>query len=91
MERKHVDIRVSGKVQGVAFRASTAQKAKALDLSGFVRNENDGSVYIEAEGDPGNLDELVEWCKKGPPAAIVKSCDVREASLKHYKDFSIQR
>ena len=90
MERKHLDIRVAGRVQGVGFRASAAQKARLLALTGFVRNERDGSVYIEAEGEPEVLDEFVAWCKLGPPAAVVKSCDVQETSMKHYPDFSIQ-
>lgn len=91
MDKKHLVIRVTGKVQGVAFRASAAQKARMLALTGFVRNEPDGSVYIEVEGDPEVLNEFVAWCNLGPPAAVVKSCDVHETNMRHYVEFSIQR
>jgi acylphosphatase len=49
--KKHFNIRISGRVQGVFFRASTKAKAEELGISGFVQNEPDGSVYIEAEGE----------------------------------------
>ena len=51
---KHFDITVQGKVQGVWFRDSTMKEAKRLGINGFVRNEPDGSVYVEAEGAPTN-------------------------------------
>jgi acylphosphatase len=62
---------VSGRVQGVAFRASTAQAARRLGLRGWVRNLPDGRVEIEAEGDRAALEALVAWCRRGPPAARV--------------------
>ncbi len=82
---------VRGKVQGVYYRASTAEKANELGLKGFVRNERDGSVYIEAEGPEHTLDELVSWCKHGPPAARVDDCMVSEGPVKDFSDFKIQR
>lgn len=89
--RKHYSIRVSGKVQGVYFRASTEAKARELGISGFVRNERDGSVYIEAEGAPEILERFVTWCHQGPERAQVKSCNVEEGSLKNFTGFSIER
>ena len=88
---KHVTINVTGKVQGVFFRASTLDQAKALGLNGFVRNEHDGSVYIEAEGSVEHLDKFIAWCKQGPPSAHVDQCIVKEDKLRHFHDFSIQR
>lgn len=90
MTKKHFDIRVSGRVQGVFFRASAADRAKSLRLTGFVRNERDSSVYIEAEGEENDLGKFVEWCKEGPPAAVVQSCEVSETPMKYYSEFSIQ-
>ena len=88
---KHYSIRVGGRVQGVFFRASTADKARSLGLKGFVRNERDGSVYIEAEGPERNVLELIEWAKVGPPHASVAFCKVTEGEVRHFSTFEIQR
>ncbi|HET8522289.1 MAG TPA: acylphosphatase [Thermomicrobiales bacterium] len=69
--KQRLRIRVFGRVQGVFFRASTRREAHHLGLAGFARNEPDGSVLIEAEGDAEALARLVEWCQDGPPAAEV--------------------
>jgi len=84
-------IRVTGKVQGVFYRASTADEANRLGLRGFVRNEPDGSVYLEAEGDEQKLNELVNWCKRGPSRAVVSAVEVNEQSLKNYNSFEVRR
>lgn len=89
--KKHFTITVSGLVQGVFFRASTKRKADSLNITGFVRNEPDGRVYIEAEGVEDNLEEFVQWCHHGPPHARVESCDVREAGVSGYTAFDILR
>ena len=59
---KHFIITVYGKVQGVSFRAATKAIADQLSIKGFVRNQADGSVYIEAEGDQFSINYLVDWC-----------------------------
>ena len=64
---------VSGKVQGVGYRMSCCSRAKDLGLSGWVRNLPDGSVELEAEGNPQDLTELRIWCEKGPAQAVVNS------------------
>lgn len=89
--RKHYSIRVSGKVQGVYFRASTEAKARELGINGFVRNERDGSVYIEAEGEAETLERFIAWCHKGPERAQVTSCKAEEGVLKAYTGFRIDR
>lgn len=76
---KHYKIRVHGRVQGVFFRASTQEKAHEVGVKGYVKNEPDGTVYIEAEGPPESLDRFVEWCHEGPPAAKVDKVDKEEA------------
>ena len=69
-------VRVSGRVQGVYFRASTVECAKRLVLRGFARNEPDGSVLVLAAGAQAALDELVAWLHSGPPLARVTSVEV---------------
>lgn len=85
----HFDITIQGKVQGVWFRDLTLKEAKQLGINGFVRNEPDGSVYIEAEGEPDKLDEFVKWCHSGPERAVVANVDVSEGDLKHFNEFII--
>jgi len=62
---------VSGRVQGVSYRACTADEASGLGLVGWVRNLPDGSVELEAEGAPDAVAALLSWCAKGPPMARV--------------------
>lgn len=88
---KHCNIHVNGKVQGVFFRASTKQKADELGVRGFVRNERDGSVYIEAEADKTTIDEFITWCRKGPAHAVVIEIEINEAPLQNFTTFEIQR
>lgn len=71
MERLH--LLISGRVQGVFFRAHTQEVASRLELKGWVRNTMDGSVEVLAEGDSDKLQKLLNWCKKGPSMAFVKS------------------
>lgn len=91
MGKKHFAIRITGKVQGVYYRASAAEEARRLQLTGFVRNEPDGSVYLEAEGEEEALQQLVAWCRKGPPRARVEQVVVNEGELKHFVSFEIRR
>ncbi|WP_206859852.1 acylphosphatase [Lysobacter changpingensis] len=62
---------VSGKVQGVFFRASTRDRAQALGLRGFAKNLADGRVEVLAAGDDAAIDELAAWLREGPPMARV--------------------
>lgn len=86
---KHISIKVTGKVQGVFFRASTRDVARKLGLKGFVRNEPDGGVYIEAEGDETTLTEFTEWCRQGPRLAQVDHVDIKEGAGEGFRDFVI--
>ena len=90
MEKKHVNIRVSGRVQGVFFRASTQGEARRLGINGFVRNEFDGSVYIEAEGLEPQVDQFIQWCRLGPPHAAVKTIRVRDGDLESFEEFRVR-
>lgn len=62
---------ISGRVQGVSYRASTVDEARRLGLIGWVMNRRDGSVELEAEGPPEQIAALLAWCAHGPPAARV--------------------
>ena len=84
-------IRVSGKVQGVFYRASAKNEADKLGVRGIVRNEPDGSVYIEAEGNESELSNFIAWCKKGPPRSQVLTFVMEGAPLIGYVGFSIIR
>ena len=90
MENKRVHLIIQGKVQGVFFRASTREKALELGLKGFVRNMEDGSVEIIAEGNAVNLQELIKWCSIGPDRAIVESVEsCWHSYLAEYETFTI--
>ncbi len=67
---------VRGRVQGVWFRASTAERAKALGLRGVAENRPDGSVMVHAAGAPAALDALIAWLHEGPPTARVDAVEV---------------
>ena len=62
---------MTGRVQGVAYRASTVEQARVHGLTGWVRNLPDGAVELEAQGDEGRISALLAWCAHGPPAARV--------------------
>ena len=88
---KHISIIVSGKVQGVFFRAFTKEKADELEITGFARNEPGGQVYIEAEGEEEFLNTFVSWCRQGPRLANVTGLIINEGELKNFREFLIAR
>lgn len=88
---KRLIIHVSGRVQGVFFRASVKTMADRLGISGIVRNENNGDVYLEAEGNRLALREFEDWCKKGPPNAQVLKFVIEETEPVGYVGFRIVR
>lgn len=83
-------ITVKGKVQGVFYRASAIEKAKTLDVKGYVMNLPHGDVYIEAEGDSQKLQELVDWCKQGPARSKVEEVIIEESEPCNYKNFEVR-
>ena len=88
---KHLNIRVYGSVQGVFYRATAMEAAMFLDIKGFARNEKDETVYLEAEGGEDKLAAFVEWCKVGPPRAIVERVITEEGEIKNFSKFEISR
>jgi len=67
---------VRGRVQGVGFRANAASEARRLGLTGWVRNQLDGSVEAEAEGPAGAVEKYLAWLRRGPPLSHVTGVDV---------------
>jgi acylphosphatase len=88
MPRLHVIVR--GQVQGVFFRVSASREAKQLNLTGWVRNRQDGGVEICAEGAAEQLAALKRWCAEGPPGAFVSELEeIREEATGEYRSFEI--
>ena len=88
--KEAVIIVVYGKVQGVGFRYFTSQKAEEFNISGFVKNKPNGSVYIEAEGEGTELLTFLEWIKKGPQWAHVLKVDHQFIPHINYDKFIIK-
>jgi acylphosphatase len=88
---KHLNIYVYGRVQGVFYRATAMETANTLGVKGFARNEEDGSVYIEAEGEDDILKKFIDWCYKGPVRASVERVLTEQSDMKNYSNFVVQR
>ena len=84
-----VSIIVEGLVQGVYYRQSTKAKATEAGITGEVKNKKDGSVHIIATGSEDQLQQLIEWCRKGPDMAIVTNVKVEKIPLKTFSEFNI--
>ncbi|MFA0961430.1 acylphosphatase [Roseivirga sp. BDSF3-8] len=89
-EGKHLSIYITGRVQGVFYRKSTLEKARELGIKGWVKNLENGSVQIEAEGDHDKLESLVEWAKQGPDNAEVLQVKANESEWEGYENFEIR-
>jgi acylphosphatase len=84
-----VHVEVSGRVQGVFYRATCAERARELGLGGWVRNGSHGGVEAEFEGDDKDVEAIVEWCRIGPPMARVDSVQVREEPPSGERQFRV--
>ena len=91
MAEQCVFFRVSGQVQGVFYRASTQQRARALGLTGWVRNTEDGNVELLACGTSAQLEILERWLWQGPSAACVTQVSRATQTLQGYSDFVVRR
>ena len=83
-------ILIQGRVQNVGFRYFTFKTARMLKLSGFVRNEMDGSVYIEVEGNESNVNEFIKEVRKGPSWARVDQVDVNICPVQNFSEFYVK-
>lgn len=82
---------ISGRVQGVGFRAATRRRARQLGLTGWVKNEPDGTVKVVAEGPEEKLDQLKNWLEEGTPLAAVTDLEVQSGELEKFAEFQIIR
>jgi protein-L-isoaspartate(D-aspartate) O-methyltransferase len=80
VDMKAVDVRVHGTVQGVFYRRSAQAEARRLGLAGWVKNLSDGSVALHLQGDPARVEQMLSWCRVGPPGSEVSRADVQESS-----------
>jgi acylphosphatase len=88
---KRVHVIISGRVQGVCFRAYTQDTARALNLTGWVRNLRNGDVEAVFEGKEDDVDRMVAWCRHGPRLAEVASVIVtEEQSTREFDQFSVR-
>jgi len=86
-----VRIHVSGRVQGVFYRSNTRRRALGLGLKGWVRNLPDGRVEAVVEGEEDQVDRLIQWCRRGPPSAVVTGLDVKpETPTGEFKTFWVR-
>lgn len=91
MTRKAVRALVSGNVQQVGYRQTCRGKARSLGLVGWVRNLRDGRVEFFAQGDPGNVDRLIDWAWAGPSGARVTGVESDNVAIDaNLTDFFIQ-
>lgn len=88
---KCIRFKVSGRVQGVYYRASAAEKATSLELAGWVRNRNDGGVEGVACGNSAALKSLISWLNKGPPNAEVRNVEIEAIKMiETFQSFEIR-
>jgi acylphosphatase len=85
--KQSVILTLHGRVQGVGFRYFVKQKADVFGIEGFVKNEPDGTVHVEAEAEPEQLEHFIIACKQGPPHAWVKKAELQYCSVQHFTGF----
>ena len=83
-------LKISGRVQNVSFRYYTRKKAQEFGISGYVKNELDGSVYVEAEGEEESLDLFILWCQKGPSWARVDEVKIQTSKVQGFDGFLVR-
>ncbi|WP_256390962.1 acylphosphatase [Natronoarchaeum rubrum] len=90
-ERTRAHVFVSGRVQGVFYRANTRENARERGVDGWVKNLEDGRVEAVFEGPEDAVEEMVEWCHTGSPAADVEDIEVEYGDPQGEDEFSIRR
>ena len=87
---KSLHFLVSGRVQGVFYRASAAEQARLIGITGWVKNLPDSRVEVFATGETDQLEELADWLREGPPHAKVSSVEVVEEEFQAFNEFEIR-
>lgn len=88
--RRHFQIQVYGRVQGVGFRYSAQKKARSLSLKGWVENRPDGSVGTAVEGEEKDCQEYIRWCREGPGYGWVEKIEVNEKEPAGFRNFKVK-
>ena len=81
---------IAGRVQGVWFRDSARRRAESLGVAGWARNRLDGTVEVWVEGRRGVVEALLDYCRKGPPRAVVERLTVDEVTPAGLDDFEVR-
>ncbi|WP_266365526.1 acylphosphatase [Tellurirhabdus rosea] len=86
--KKNLKVRITGTLLGTLFRQKARQRAEKLGLMGFAHNEATDELYIEAEGEPEQVDQFAEWCQSDPGDGLaVEKVQVEEGELQGYDRF----
>ena len=85
--KKSVRVYITGSVQGVFFRAFVKENAERHNVKGFVRNLEDGRVEAFFEGNPDDVNKMVELCKKGPKHAQIRNIEIKPEKFQDFKNF----
>jgi len=88
---QRIQLRISGRGQGVGFRLACADLARSLGVTGFVCNEPDGSVLVEVEGEADALEPFITWCHSGPPGARVSNVAEYDMPVQGDRSFEVTR
>lgn len=93
MSERRARLRIQGRVQGVFFRESTRREAERLGVQGWVRNLDDGSVEALVDGEAERVQQLIDWCHRGPPSARVDQVVVKDEPRRGetLRGFSVER
>ena len=90
-ENKRLKITIHGQVQGINFRSEAVEMGQSLDLHGYAKNLEDGSVVVVAEGSEEHLSELEDWCHRGPAGAEITEVEsIHEPTTGAFSSFQIQ-
>lgn len=87
---KAFQISIFGNVQKIGFRFHSMEKAYQLSIRGFVQYHANGSIYMEAEGEDENINQFLEWCRRGPLGGIVKEVMAKEIPTQNFPSFDIR-
>ncbi len=87
--KKAVRLYINGIVQGVFFRAFIKENAERYNVKGFSRNLEDGRIEVFLEGEPDNVNTMIELCKKGPKHSQIRKVDIKPERFQSFKSFKI--
>lgn len=91
MTKARAHLVVSGRVQGVFYRAYARDRAEVLQLCGWIKNRSDGCVEAVVEGEAENVDVFISWCRQGPPSARVEQVELeRQEYLGEFHGFAVR-